>query len=211
MLDTRRIEIECFAGFEVDARCRIFAAGSFEPLPCEWPYVTLGTEDIKFSLKAPEVCALAFLGPHGCDAVFRELYMENVTKGHPRIKAIALERGISQWAVMEAARRHHSAFRVSSILDQLRSGRFGPSMWLHRIDDAVVQGYEVHAVAAPGRSEGLSDHVVTVVGVKYRMRKIGSVPMALVGDRVSFSFRNDREGGLFIVLSSFERAAYKGR
>jgi hypothetical protein len=206
MLDTRRIEIECFPGFEVDARCRVFVAGTYDPLSCQWPYVTLKTGTFEFSLKAPEVCALAFLGPDGCEAVFRELYMHNVGKGHPRVKEIALERGISQWAVIEAARKPPGKFRASSILEQLRSGHFGPSMWLHRIDSGMIHQYETFPVEGWRTvNERIYDHVLTVAGVKYRIRRNDTFPLARIGDRVSFAFRKDIQGGIFIVGSSFVR------
>lgn len=206
MLDTRRIEIAFFPGFEVDARCRVFETGSYVPLPCEWPYVTLGSADIRFSLKAPELCALAFLGTEGCEAVFRELFAQEVFKGHPRIKEIALEKGISQWAVIEAARRHHSRFRVSSILSDLRAGKFGPTMWVHRISAGIVDRYEVYeersgAVGSPS----LFDHALAVGAKTYRFRTRSPVPMASRLDAVDFSYRIDPEGGRFIVLSSFQR------
>lgn len=206
MLDTRRIEIDFFPGFEVDARCRVFAAGSHVPLPSEWPYVTLREGDIALSLNAPEICALSFLGPDGCEAVFRELYGENVFKGHGRIKEIALDRGISQWAVMAAARRHHEAFRVSSILSDLRAGRYGSCMWLHRVERTRIDFYDVYEVVMGSPGQRLFDHAITLGGIAYRFRRIGEIPLAQCGDEVSFSYRLDRQGGRFVVQSSLVRS-----
>jgi len=212
MLDTRRIEIDFFAGFEVDARCRVFPAGSYEPIPCHWPYVTLTFKGISFSLKAPEVCVLSFLGPDGCEDIFRELYSQDVFKGHPRIKEIALGKGISQWAVIEAARRHHSRFRSSMILSRLQGGRFDQTMWLHRVTAAPVQHYDIYEVESARRDKSfaLFDHVVTVEGAKYRCRMQGSHPLAAVGEKIDFLFRKDAEGGRFLILSSISRTSENG-
>lgn len=208
MLDTRRIEIDFFAGFEVDARCRVFVAGEFKPLPCNWPYVTLNNNSVSFSLKAPEVCALTFLGQDGCDDVFRELFSVNVFKGHPRVKEIAINKGISQWAVLEAARRHHSNFRISTIISQLKNGHFGPTMWLHRAESVFIEHYDVYDVASAGqRQHSLFDHVLTVRGVKYRFRSQTAFQIARIGEKVDFLFRIDVEGGRFVVVSSFTRTS----
>jgi len=212
MLDSRRLPIPGLSGWLVDARCRVFPEDSYSPLPCEWPFVTITIRDLSLSIKAPEAAALAFLGEAGCEAIFRELFSAEVGKSHPRVKAIALERGISAWIVIEAARRHFSEFRLTKLLHDISRGRIDDTMRLHRITDARVDDYRTFRCTSGGTHKGAvaHDHVISISGVPYRMRRSSAFPMARKGDLVSFSFRRDREGGLFIVNSTFSRVATSG-
>lgn len=214
MLDVRRLPIQGLDGWEVDARCRVFQAGEKNPVEAEWPYVTIYHHDLVLSFKSAEAAALSFLGEAGCSEIYRELYAEKVEKGHPRTKAIALERGISEWIVIEAARTHYSQFRLHGLIMRLRRGLIDDSMRLHKVTLSVVTNYTVFPVGntpqhLQNREADLFDHVLAISGRKFRLRQKGGHSIASIGDRVSFSYRTDPQGGLFIVRSTFEKEAIR--
>lgn len=215
MLDTRRLPIHGLEGWEVDARCRVFKVGHREPVETDWPYVTIQHHDLVLSFKAAEAAALTFLGEEGCSEIYRELFAEKVEKGHPRTSEIARDRGISEWIVLEAARTHYSQFRLTGLLMRMKRGVIDETMRLHRVTLATVAEYRVFPVGGAShlsnRATALYDHVIGIADRRFRLRQKGGVPMANIGDRISFSYRSDPQGGLFIVRSSFVREAPSDR
>jgi len=211
MLDVRRLGIPGLEGWEVDARCRVFRSGTRKPVDNEWPYVTVDHHDLALSFQVAEAAALAFLGEDGCSEVYRELFSENVRKGHPRTKQIALEKGLSEWIVIAASRRHHSQFRLTVLLQMIRWGQIDESMKLHRVIEGRIDGYVTYPVDNAARTtfaerrNAIHDHVMTIAGQQYRLRQSGHVPMAREGDLVCFSYRLDPKGARYIVRSSFGR------
>lgn len=213
MLDTRRLPVPGLDDWEIDARCRVFRSGSSTPLDNEWPYVTVEHHDLVLSFQVAEAGALAFLGEEGCSEVYQELFAEKVTKGHPRVRSIAREKGLSEWIVIAAARRHYSQFRLTTILQMLRWGNFDETMKLHSVTDARLADYATYPVDSgevlpfAERRDAVYDHVMLVDDQQYRLRQSGRIPLAVKGDVVSFTYRLHPKGGRYIVRSSFRRQA----
>jgi len=217
MLDTRRLGIPGLEGWEIDARCRVFRTGEAVPVENEWPYVTIEHHDLALSFKVAEAAALAFLGEEGCSDVYRELYSQNLKKGNARTKQIALEKGLSEWIVLAAARSHFSQFRLTVLLQMMRWGRVDETMKLHTVEGGRVESYATYPVDGQAglvqrlRKEALFDHVINVAGQTYRLRQTGGAPLARDGDTVSFRYRLDQGGGRFVVRTSFRRVSVSGQ
>lgn len=197
-----RIEVPGFPGWFADARCRVYSIKGAQARS-DWPYVSIDTPLGEVYLKAAEVTALCYMGPEGCDGVFRELSLQpNVTVKSPQCVAIAEKHGISPWAVFAASHVPHDAFVVTKFAGLFARGVVSDFMRLHdgfgTVDEYLVFPLE-------GRP-GMFDHVMKVGGGDYHARQQGQRMMAQKGNLVSFRYRSDPEGQKFVIRESVRLA-----
>lgn len=212
MLDTRRLPIPGLDDWLVDARCRVFRRGEHRPVAAQWPYVTVEADGQTISFKVAEATALAFLGQDACEEIFRELFAANPVKGHPRTRRIALDRGLSEWAVLQASRCVPEQFDLVRAVRRIEAGRVDPTMCLHSLDGARVDRYDVYRAEAGdrgARSPAVFDHVLSVAGEPYRFRQSGMARLAQVGDIVSFRYRLKSDRRRYVVRSTLVRTPFR--